>query len=113
MTNGSGIITLNQARQMAEDAVMRDRSQYKSPEVQKALEDEFLEAENCWIFLEIKKLLCCQKTGLRRLTQLLLLAREARSAKSLTLTKIGSNCSPTCKPCRNTLVGVVSRSQRW
>lgn len=56
MTNGSGIITLNQARQMAEDAVMRDRSQYKSPEVQKALEDEFLEAENCWIFFRNKKI---------------------------------------------------------
>jgi len=56
MTNDLWRITLAQARQMAEDAVMREKDQYENPDVQKALEDEFLEAENCWIFLRNRKI---------------------------------------------------------
>jgi len=50
MTNEVGLITLAQGRQVAEDAVMRDKIHYKNSELEQALEDDFLEAEHCWIF---------------------------------------------------------------
>lgn len=49
-------ITVEQARKIAEDAVMQERGQYENAEIEQALEDGFLEAEHCWIFLRNRKI---------------------------------------------------------
>lgn len=56
MSNIGKPIDWQQARQLAEQAVMRDVDSYESREVQKALEDEFLEAEHCWIFFRNREI---------------------------------------------------------
>lgn len=57
MTNKRNLITLAQARKMAEDAVMQDEAYYENSELEQALEEEFLEAEHCWIFLRNRKII--------------------------------------------------------
>lgn len=57
MTDKVGQITLAQGRQLAEDAVMRDKGHYENSEFEQALEDDFLEAEHCWIFFRNRKII--------------------------------------------------------
>lgn len=56
MRSVPGQISLVQARQLAVDAVMRDRNHYATVEIEEALEGDFLEAEHCWIFFRNRKI---------------------------------------------------------
>jgi len=61
MTSELKIITLVQGRQIAEDAVVRDKSYYENSELDRALEGDFLEAEHCWIFFRSKTIVVSKK----------------------------------------------------
>lgn len=50
-------ITFDQAKKQAENAVMSDIAHYENIEVCHPLEDEYFEAECCWIFLRNKKII--------------------------------------------------------
>jgi hypothetical protein len=49
-------ITVDQARKMAENAVLEDIVRLNLIEPVRLLEDEYLEADYCWIFLRSKKI---------------------------------------------------------